>query len=307
MTNLSAFRHAGFALFLVSTGCGPGFEVAESSEAGELEGTSHAIVGGTRDTGHKAVAMMYHSSGYLCSGAFIDKRVFLTAGHCIESLSASGYEVDGGTDAFNDPEWIIRADSVHRHPGFVLDDTGIDHDVGIIVLEEDAPVTPYRWLDLDPDAETYAVGTEFTAVGYGITSGNGSGDGVKRTVDLEMVEIYSNLFFYDASNGGNTCSGDSGGPALKVIDGYTTVIGVVSFGDQNCSQYGADMRTDDNRTFIDDYADPDAGTAKVGGNGGNGSDNPLACSLVSVQSASPLAASLLALVAIGATTLRRRR
>lgn len=298
-----------FALLLASAGCGPGLDGAtpEPAEESELEATSNGIVGGKIEEGHPAVAMLYHSSGYLCTGTFIDKRVFLTAGHCIESLSASGYEVDGGTNAWDNPEWIIRAQSVHVHPQFVLSDQNIDHDVAVVILKEDAPVKPYRWLGNDAGDEVYKAGTAFQGVGYGVTSGSGAGDGTKRSVGLEIAETYSNLFVYESGpNGANSCSGDSGGPGVMEIDGYLTVIGTVSFGDQNCTQYGADMRTDDNRSFIDDYAAPDAGTAKVGGSGGPKSDNPVACSVASVRSESPLAAALLALVA-GLAISRRRR
>jgi MYXO-CTERM domain-containing protein len=295
-----------FALLLVSAGCGPGFDAAAPDAAeddSELQATSNEIVGGKIEEGHPAVAMLYHSSGYLCTGTLIDKRVFLTAAHCIESLSATGYEVDGGTRAWDSPEWIIKASSVHRHPQY--NEQSLDHDIGIVILKSDAPVKPYRWLSTNDD-DIYKPGTEFQGVGYGITSGNGAGDGTKRAVGLEISEVYTGLFVYESGpNGANSCSGDSGGPGLAEIDGYHTVIGTVSFGDQYCQQYGADMRTNANRSFIEDYAAPDAGTAKVAGSDDGGSKDPVACSVSSVRTGSPLAAALLALVA-GLAVSRRR-
>src|SRR5262249_23737465 len=46
------------------------------------------------------------------------------------------------------------------------------------------------------------------------------------------------------------CQGDSGGPSFAMVDGRVTQVGVTSFGDQNCSQFGADTRTDAERGFL---------------------------------------------------------
>lgn len=300
MTTLSPARLAAPALLLLAAGCGPGIDAASPPET-ELHASSNAIVGGSTDHGHSAVALLYQDPGYICSGTMIDKRVYLTAAHCIESLNPNDYIVVGGTDPFDpdiEPDYVIGVDSVNIHPQYDPENTF--NDVGVVILDSDAPVKPYRWLN---DAGSrYAIGNEFTAIGYGDTGVGGDTSGKKRKVKLDIVETYSDIYVY--GNGTqNTCFGDSGGPDIMTVDGYTTVIGVHSFvtgGD--CFQYGGSMRTDDNGGFIDNFAAPDAGTAKVGG----GSDNPLACSLVSVQSVSPFPAALLALLAL-ATTVRRRR
>ena len=284
-------------------------ETAAAHDRDGLEAASNAIISGEVDRGHDAVAMLFIDAGSnsgLCSGTMIDKRVYLTAGHCVELGNQVDYYVVGGTNLnTEDPEWVIQATTVAVHPSY--DPETLDHDVGIVRLSSDAPVKPYRWLDVDQD-DLYEEGTEFLAVGFGNSSGSGSGSGVKRRADLTITDVYPDFFVYEAGpDGENTCQGDSGGPAIKVIDGYLTVIGTVSFGDQGCNQLGGNMRTDVNRTFIDNYAAPDAGTAKAGG-GGGGSKNPLGCSIAAASAGrSPLAAALLAGLALAGIRVRRRR
>lgn len=295
------------AILLLNAACGRLEDepvLAEDAGAGP-DALGNAIIGGTTDSGHDAVAMLYYDDGpnsYLCSGTLIDKDVYLTAGHCIETTNASKYYVLGGTNLnASAPDWYRGATLARHHPAY---NGNFTHDVGIVVLDQEAPVTPYRWLANDED-DVYDVGTGFTAVGYGASNGNGGGSGIKRTVDLTITEVYADLFLYGSSSQ-NTCSGDSGGPALKVIDGYVTVIGVVSFGDQYCSQFGGNMRTDDNRAFIETYASPKAGKARVGGGGGGG-DNPFACSVAGAAAGPAPGAIAAGILALAAATFRRRR
>ncbi len=236
-------------LAFLATGCGP----QPTLPRGEPHHLSSGIVGGTVDNGHDAVAIIVNTQqGYICTGTLIDYRVILTAAHCVEDTNASHYQVGGGTDPFGvGADWVENAVEVAAHPSYDPQTIGV-RDVGIVVLAGDPPVAPIAW-QKTVDNGVYTIGTPFTAVGYGITSGQAQDSGVKRTVDLQVTDLGSDAFAYGSASG-NTCSGDSGGPALRTIGGQETVIGVVSYGDQDCAQYGVDMRTDYNATFISQYA-----------------------------------------------------
>jgi MYXO-CTERM domain-containing protein len=81
-------------------------------------------------------------------------------------------------------------------------------------------------------------GASIRLVGFGITSANNSSNTQRRTVDVNVNQLSSALIQYSQTNGKGACSGDSGGPALF----NNTVVGVTSFGDQNCTQFGASGR-----------------------------------------------------------------
>jgi MYXO-CTERM domain-containing protein len=216
---------------------------------------SSPIIGGTTDTAHPAVALLYNQTqGYLCTGTMITDKVFLTAGHCTQPDSnAAHYQIAGGSDPFNGADWVITGAAVHTNPGYSASQIGVA-DTGIVVLGQSAPVTPMAW-QYDRDDSVYAVGTQFTAVGYGLANAPSGADtsGTKRKVTLSITDLGSDAFAYGSSTK-NTCEGDSGGPAIETINGVPTVIGTVSYGDQNCGQYGVDMRTDDEAAFISQYA-----------------------------------------------------
>src|SRR5207249_8103114 len=116
---------------------------------------------------------------------------------------------------------------------FVLSSSAISHDVGILVLKQNAPVTPLAWQSVRDDS-VYTVSSSFAAVGYGITSGGGNDSGTKRTVTLQIQQTGSDGFSFGSSSG-NTCGGDSGGPAIKTVASVPTVIGTTSYGDVNCT------------------------------------------------------------------------
>jgi MYXO-CTERM domain-containing protein len=83
-----------------------------------------------------------------------------------------------------------------------------------------------------------------TFVGYGLSSVVPLGSaGLKRTVDIPLADLGDTQFFYLA-DGENTCFGDSGGAAFLKEGAVDVLIGATSFGDSECSQFGADTRID---------------------------------------------------------------
>lgn len=198
------------------------------------------IIGGTADTTTKAVVWLFdENGGSSCSGTIIAKNGstgwVLTAGHCSGmdyAIQANNYESCFNN---NDPncEAVYPVTADQAHPSW-NGDAGNGYDFRILTISgaANAPVIPAAQ---NPDG--ISVGSSIVAVGYGITSANNNSNTLRRRVTESVDELYGNppLVFSDQTDGTGSCSGDSGGPILF----NNTVVGVTSFGDQNCTQYGA--------------------------------------------------------------------
>jgi len=115
------------------------------------------------------------------------------------------------------------------------------------------------------------IGPSLVFVGYGATSGTGSGFGIRRVatfpIDVIGPAVVGNsypapdnlppeLFYYlDAQTmNRNTCSGDSGGPSFFVEHGVEWLAGVTSSGDADCLIDGANQRSD--LPYVTDFIQP---------------------------------------------------
>jgi hypothetical protein len=90
------------------------------------------------------------------------------------------------------------------------------------------------------------VGRTLRHIGFGVTDDStGAGGGTKRTVSYPLHRIDA-MLIYSGDAGKQTCSGDSGGPALMTTgQGSELLVGVVSDGPAcQLSQDGWDNRVD---------------------------------------------------------------
>ena len=94
-------------------------------------------------------------------------------------------------------------------------------------------------------------------VGYGVDRHDGgrapapSTSSSRRRSTASLQEgTDANLLCFNQTSGKGKCNGDSGGPSFATIDGTLLEVGITSFGDQNCQQFGADTRVDAEKEFI---------------------------------------------------------
>jgi Trypsin-like peptidase domain len=214
-----------------------------------------AIVDGTVDgTAHPAVgAVLVSVDGGVseCSGVLVRSTVyglvFLTAAHCADGATGVPAEVAfdpavspatryyGGT-FWADPAWS---------PANEFNLPADNHDVGVVVFGP-AQKPKIKPLPIAPlgSVATLPLGTQLTAVGYGISDPTTfSGDGTRRDGTMSLADVYgANIDWLVGPS--NTCFGDSGGPELATIAGAVEVVAVTNYGDFRCASFGVGYRVD---------------------------------------------------------------
>jgi hypothetical protein len=121
-------------------------------------------------------------------------------------------------------------------------------DVAVVKLTNAAPVTPLPFARVVPTA-----GVPARIVGYGQTVyGEYNASRRHAVTMLAAVDPGDTVTVGDADR--RTCIGDSGGPALVMIDGKETVVGVSSYGPTGCTGPAHFRRADLYASFIDQHA-----------------------------------------------------
>jgi secreted trypsin-like serine protease len=225
------------------------------------------ILGGTADgAGDYPTVVAIRVNNSLCTGTLVTKDWVMTAAHCLDPAVVGGtrasitantrvildsinINVAGGTT-------VMAADTV-GDPQFDPNTEGA-HDLGLIKLA--TPVTDRPPSRVNLVAAHSPLGTVITLVGYGTTQASSQGGfGIEYSVARTVVACSTvttsqfsdaNVLCYTQTDLKGQCNGDSGGPGIATIGGVAMVVGISSFGDDACTQYGADTRTDAEAAFL---------------------------------------------------------
>jgi hypothetical protein len=209
------------------------------------------IINGSLDTTHQAVVAVV-GTNLLCSGTIVAKNAsylyVLTAASCVAPHAAADpTEVVQGNDYLGTTATTYPVEDCLAHPSF----NGQAYNFAMCRCLGAGASTPVIPAATSPDG--LATSAQIRAVGYGITETNPT-NSQRRYFLGTITSLDGQLIWNDQTNGG-PCLGDTGGPLLSVT-GTERVVGVSSFGDLNCNQYGASGRVAPvSAAFITAYID----------------------------------------------------
>ena len=195
------------------------------------------IVNGTETSDYPATGMLLIQGQVGCTGTLVAPNKVLTAAHCLDNVQADSLEVGFGADQYQIDETVPVVSAV-QHPQW----DSQSNDVGVLTLAQDAQVPP---VEMNPTMDQGWIGKVVILVGYGVSDGpSQTGIGTKRMVDVTIDSLEATTLHYTTTQGKTACNGDSGGPAFYEDNGQLVVVGVTSYGDQQCQQYGVYTRVD---------------------------------------------------------------
>ncbi len=210
-----------------------GYILLQSCRPSEPQPSKTGIYGGQRSAfgAWPGTVGIVREGRLRCTGTAINPRVVVTAAHCVEFVTGPSrvrvYVGEGVEGASVTGQYKVTRFAYS--PLYARSDAGWN-DVAYLLLDSalDLPSEAYIPVLTKPEeiSEVLQLGKPSTLVGFGLREDGGNG--LKFEVEAPIVAVGANEVSI-ASEGKDTCTGDSGGPAYaQLASGEWRVYGVTS-------------------------------------------------------------------------------
>jgi secreted trypsin-like serine protease len=171
------------------------------------------------------------SSLHACTAVLIQKRVLLTAAHCVQDLEPKNVRVvfktngspQEGPSDFKAEKLLIHEKYNGKPEGF--------SDLALVKIAADAPAA-YEPVPLMTAKEKLTTDS-VTLIGYGITSEEKKDSMILRETTKSFAnDIHPKPGYFgidQKTSGGGFCRGDSGAPIYAMVGGKRKLMGINSF------------------------------------------------------------------------------
>jgi trypsin/ricin-type beta-trefoil lectin protein len=220
-------------VMLPIVGCGAADGVEGESE--NVSSTDESITRGTLVSGTDKAVVKLSFPTLGCSGTKIGTNRFLTAAHCVWTLTAGQQVTITNSDSGSGGS-TFTVTAVHRYPTQPANlSTGHSTDIGMFDVQQSSATIPTFSAVRGPYIDTGVVGRE---VAFGCDLANPSHDWKKQTANYTTEFFgdppsYAGYLFASGDPKPAVCSGDSGGPIFFQRNGVWELGAVVAAGDNN--------------------------------------------------------------------------